>query len=274
MMRAFGLEDAVLLLHGTAGSDERREVLTLLNTFRLPIDAPDGATRGRTWDLALVLRLAQLAGAVHTIDGRVVPGGGGAEVVSDADGSATALTGGELVLERRGEAFRRTDLTVRAGAPATLWCLDLGCPVVEITRWEEADAGSAWSWWLRDVPLKAISQELKIPSVTGVKVTRRGASGRAVVVAVSSPSGVREVEGYAFRRALSLPDTLFVVTLRRTSKGGVAHFVGRGWGHGIGLCQNGAYGLARAGESFGEILGTYYTGAILSTWPGRGKGNQ
>jgi len=42
--------------------------------------------------------------------------------------------------------------------------------------------------------------------------------------------------------------------------GQLTHFVftGRGWGHGVGLCQVGAYGLARAGANYKKILEHYY----------------
>ena len=37
-------------------------------------------------------------------------------------------------------------------------------------------------------------------------------------------------------------------------------FLGRGWGHGVGLCQNGAFGMALAGETYDRILRHYYSG--------------
>jgi stage II sporulation protein D len=43
----------------------------------------------------------------------------------------------------------------------------------------------------------------------------------------------------------------------------IVRFLGRGWGHGVGLCQNGAYGLARAGMTFEQILAHYYTGVEI-----------
>lgn len=39
--------------------------------------------------------------------------------------------------------------------------------------------------------------------------------------------------------------------------------VGRGWGHGIGMCQWGAYGYAKHGWTYGQILKHYYTGITL-----------
>jgi stage II sporulation protein D len=97
-----------------------------------------------------------------------------------------------------------------------------------------------------------------------VTVLRRGKSGRAAAVAVVGDAGSREVDGYRFRMSLGLPDTLFVVSRRETPDGPVAHFVGRGWGHGIGMCQNGAYGLAQGGADCERILTWYYTGAVLA----------
>jgi stage II sporulation protein D len=42
---------------------------------------------------------------------------------------------------------------------------------------------------------------------------------------------------------------------------------GRGWGHGVGMSQYGALGLANEGRSYGEILAHYYTGTELSQAP-------
>ena len=40
-------------------------------------------------------------------------------------------------------------------------------------------------------------------------------------------------------------------------------FKGRGWGHGVGMCQWGALGLALVRTKYGEILSHYYPGSIL-----------
>ena len=42
---------------------------------------------------------------------------------------------------------------------------------------------------------------------------------------------------------------------------------GRGWGHGVGLAQWGAYGFAQQGASYDEILAHYYTGTTLGPAP-------
>jgi stage II sporulation protein D len=41
-------------------------------------------------------------------------------------------------------------------------------------------------------------------------------------------------------------------------------FTGRGWGHGVGMCQYGAYGLAKMGVKYDRIITHYYTGVDLT----------
>ncbi|HXY71586.1 MAG TPA: SpoIID/LytB domain-containing protein [Actinomycetota bacterium] len=42
-------------------------------------------------------------------------------------------------------------------------------------------------------------------------------------------------------------------------------FYGQGWGHGVGMSQYGAYGMANAGKTYSQILSAYYPGTTLST---------
>ena len=79
-----------------------------------------------------------------------------------------------------------------------------------------------------------------------------------------------EDEASAFQRptlraVLGLRETLFVVDRQYDADGRVGTFVfsGKGWGHGVGMCQVGAYGMALRGKSFEEILHHYYTGITL-----------
>jgi SpoIID/LytB domain protein len=67
----------------------------------------------------------------------------------------------------------------------------------------------------------------------------------------------------AIRRLLGgLPSALFSLRPRR-GKGAVIealNFSGRGWGHGVGMCQMGAIGMAEAGYKADAILKHYYPG--------------
>ncbi|HEX2293938.1 MAG TPA: SpoIID/LytB domain-containing protein, partial [Actinomycetota bacterium] len=60
-----------------------------------------------------------------------------------------------------------------------------------------------------------------------------------------------------------LPETLPANRVEIVTRRGVAIVKGRGWGHGTGMSQWGAYGLARAGATYREILAHYYRGTTV-----------
>ena len=115
----------------------------------------------------------------------------------------------------------------------------------------------------------------RIAPVTELVIAERNSSGRVKILTVKT-----EKENYALladsiRWALGrpsssnsqaiLPSTLFDVETFR-SKSEVldsAVITGRGAGHGVGMCQSGAIGRARAGQSYKEILEHYYPGIRL-----------
>ena len=269
---AFAVRSTTATLHVRHGRSPEDAALELLRLFRLPLPPPAGRF-DPGWEMALTVRLGELSGEVRAQEGRLVPGPSGVQLRLDGDAGARD-TAGAAVLERRGQRWRAGGLSFPAGSRGTLWCAGQVCPVLEVEALEDADAGSAWSWWARDFSLPEIARRLGVADAREVVVTRRGVSGRALAVRVSGPQGSREVGGIAFRRALDLPDTLFVVTrVGGPGKPGL-RFLGRGWGHGVGMCQNGAYGLARGGATYVEILKTYYTGVEITRWGGESDGQR
>ena len=74
-------------------------------------------------------------------------------------------------------------------------------------------------------------------------------------------SGTAEVSGdLKIRRLLGgLKSTLFEVS----REGDAFVFHGAGFGHGVGMCQMGAMGMASAGKAHAQILGHYYRGTHL-----------
>ncbi len=95
-----------------------------------------------------------------------------------------------------------------------------------------------------------------------IKPSRIGESGRVVQVQVVGSRRSVDLLGYRVRGALGLKDTLYTITREHNWDGSIAKFTfnGRGFGHGIGLCQVGAFGMAREGRSHEEILKHYYQG--------------
>jgi stage II sporulation protein D len=107
-----------------------------------------------------------------------------------------------------------------------------------------------------------INQSYPIGGLIDIDVKSRGDSGRATEIVLTGVDNSATVHGFQIRAALGLRDTLFVVDRAYDEDGHVDLFTfsGRGWGHGVGLCQVGAYGMAVAGGKYQDILKKYYSG--------------
>jgi stage II sporulation protein D len=105
-----------------------------------------------------------------------------------------------------------------------------------------------------------------VGSISDLRIARRGSSRRVIDLEVIGSQGVGHVRGGRVRSALGLREQLFVIDRLYGESGHVIGFVftGRGWGHGVGMCQVGAYGLARQGFTVDQILKVYYTGIELT----------
>ncbi|HPF62944.1 MAG TPA: SpoIID/LytB domain-containing protein [Gemmatimonadales bacterium] len=103
-----------------------------------------------------------------------------------------------------------------------------------------------------------------------MRVLDRTASGRIATLELRGARGATVVRGSAIRRALQPPEGGLLgssdFTVRLDRRGGRIERVvaeGRGFGHGVGLCQWGAIGRARAGQDHLTILMSYFPGTDL-----------
>lgn len=134
-------------------------------------------------------------------------------------------------------------------------------------------AGSPHFQWTLDLRLDDLAELLQrgnlgVGAVRSIEVAERTASLRATLVTVRGSTGSQRLRGNDFRRLVgydTLKSTLFAVAV----DGEVARFSGRGYGHGVGMCQWGAKGMAEQGASAWQILTFYYPGATLATLAGR-----
>lgn len=105
-------------------------------------------------------------------------------------------------------------------------------------------------------------------SVQGFYLGDTAASGRLLTLDLLRPSGQRDpVEAGAFRRAVNTAvgrEALKSTWFEARRQGNRYVFDGRGYGHGVGMSQWGAHGMARAGYSYRDILSFYYQGATLT----------
>jgi peptidoglycan hydrolase-like amidase len=106
---------------------------------------------------------------------------------------------------------------------------------------------------------------LNLGEISGIRVLERGPSERPVSTEVKGALGKATLRALRLRTLLGLRDSLFYFDEERNAQGDLLGitFYGTGWGHGVGMCQVGAFGMAMDGARYDEILKTYYTGIDL-----------
>ncbi|MEM1207013.1 MAG: SpoIID/LytB domain-containing protein, partial [Acidobacteriota bacterium] len=181
------------------------------------------------------------------------------------------LPGHFATFRRRGDAVKAGPLDLMAGDRLRLYLSGgelvamvqpVDAPTVVLGR---RAPRQKWSMFKSDAEVRAAVQK-RYPGFpfAGFQVLERGVSGRVGRMALLGTDGRRlEVEGLAVRWTLDVPDTLF--RARRQDRGDRQGwlFHGRGWGHGVGMSQAGAFGMAARGATYREILEHYYTGVEL-----------
>ena len=115
--------------------------------------------------------------------------------------------------------------------------------------------------WQQIVPVSKIQSLVagvgKIKAFQPKEMTPRG---RVVTMNITGDRGSTTVSGNDIRKILDLRSTLF----RVSTQGDNLVVKGRGFGHGLGLSQWGAYYLAKQGINYHQILAHYYQTAHLS----------
>ena len=100
-------------------------------------------------------------------------------------------------------------------------------------------------------------------AIDDVAITAKGPSYRATALKVSAQTRDTTLYKDKIRSGLAghaLPSTKFDLACQRDERGFVAAVIlrGFGYGHGVGMCQWGAIGMARQGKSYNRILKYYY----------------
>jgi stage II sporulation protein D len=119
--------------------------------------------------------------------------------------------------------------------------------------------------------LKSRGGSQRIGTAQALHIESRTPSGRVGTLAIEGSDGETTLRGNAIRYALRvaggelLNSTYFSIESTGSSRTGGRRFTlhGHGYGHGIGMCQWGAIGRARAGQDAVTILQTYYPGTSV-----------
>jgi len=118
--------------------------------------------------------------------------------------------------------------------------------------------------WYAVIPLKELAEKLGLSArILRIEVSSINASGRVRELKLVTEDKETRISGKDFRNRLG-PGLIRSLRFRLKVEGNDAVFEGTGWGHGVGLCQWGAYFLAKEGYGYAEILRYYYPGCKIA----------
>jgi SpoIID/LytB domain protein len=156
-----------------------------------------------------------------------------------------------------------------------LGCKDGFCAPSKSFRWTRSyTAADLNALVAKNLPLVTGDAKVRIRTVTNLTIEERTPFGRVSTLRVEGDGASVLVYGDAARWLFGegapgpngLWSSLFDLTLARDKAGKITGLTirGAGRGHGIGLCQWGADGRARAGQTYRQILHAYYPGTRIS----------
>ena len=127
-----------------------------------------------------------------------------------------------------------------------------------------------WERWVTPEEIVArLGKDAPPGRVVAVLTRGRGISGRVKEVEIRTEGGALRVKGDRVRIVLGgLRSTLFTLRVKVGKDGYPEYFIfnGGGWGHGVGLDQSGAAGMASVGYTAEEILKHYYPTAVIVSY--------
>jgi len=143
---------------------------------------------------------------------------------------------------------------------------DAYCATSSRFRWTAAWSADS----LKSILARTLSDRLRgrrINRIERIELTGRNRSGRAEAIRISIDGQSHSIPADSIRWVLRpdgvrLLNSSLLFRVESEKRGDAIHRLeisGAGWGHGIGMCQVGAIGRARAGIGYRDILRAYYT---------------
>ena len=102
--------------------------------------------------------------------------------------------------------------------------------------------------------------------IKGVRVYKKDRSGRASTLRFTTDRGATDVPVTELRKHLGNYEFRSTFITRISPVNGGYEFGGRGWGHGVGMCQEGAKYMAMKGRPYKKILRHYYPGVSITDY--------
>jgi stage II sporulation protein D len=119
--------------------------------------------------------------------------------------------------------------------------------------------------WERRIPAEEIEKALQVNSIKDIQIDSYTSTQRVKTVTVIHDEGSLNVKTTDLRKILGwnrLPSTNFTIS----RDNGNYVFDGKGYGHGVGLCQWSALEMSKEGMTYKEILDYFYPGTKLDRY--------
>jgi stage II sporulation protein D len=203
-----------------------------------------------------------------SVDGKLVIGSGKASrtLAIRPDVFLFRQFGGEYYQMKEAALVGGENVKFLTDPSGAVWYLEIE-PTDTPTVAENMSPFTNWSVSLAPSAVQSrLSRYVKgIGTLYDVNIKRQGYSRRAVELEIVGSNGVKTLKGGKIRSALRLKEQLFVINKRYNGSQVAGYtFTGRGWGHGVGMCQYGAYGMAKMGVKYDDIVKHYYTGVDVT----------
>lgn len=124
------------------------------------------------------------------------------------------------------------------------------CEASKYYRWQTDIAKS-------NIEKNLVKYNVKSDNHLVVKPIGLGKGGHATKIKIGATSGNKTINANTFRLLIG-PNKLYSTAFSAKNSNESINFTGRGWGHGVGLCQYGAQGMGASGSKWYEILRHYY----------------
>ena len=122
--------------------------------------------------------------------------------------------------------------------------------------------------WERRIPIEEIEKILTVSGIREIKITSYTSTNRVKTVDIVHASGTQSIKATELRKTIGwnrLPSTNFTVSRDNN----VMVFDGKGYGHGVGLCQWSSLEMAKSGVGYKDILSYFYPGTIVQLYENR-----
>ncbi len=112
-----------------------------------------------------------------------------------------------------------------------------------------------------------IEKKYDIGKLEDIVVVKRGDSFRVSEIEIQGTKENLNLWGVSIKYILGLKDTYFIVNREFDETGNIKNFIfiGKGYGHGVGMCQIEAYLLGKRGMKYEQIIKTFYPGTKIES---------